>query len=44
MKSKKKVSGVYYGMVFVKEGHGFFNLIKGGHLQKSLGNPVLDDS
>ena len=28
----------------VKEGHGFFNFLKGGHLQKSQGNPGVDVS
>ena len=27
----------------VEGGNGFFNFFKGGHLQKSLGNPVLND-
>ena len=28
----------------VEGGHGFFNFFKGGHLQKSLGNPGLKGS
>ena len=27
--------------LYVEGGHCFFKLFKGGHLQKSLGNPVL---
>ena len=28
--------------LYVEGGHCFFKLFKGGHLQKSLGNPALD--
>ena len=28
----------------VEGGHGFFNFFKGGHVQKSLGNPALERS
>ena len=40
MNSKKKRSKVFLSNL-LEEGNGFFNFFKGGHLQKSLGNPVF---
>ena len=42
MKNKKKRSWVFFWSNLFEGGYGFLNFFKGGHLQKSLGNPSLD--
>ena len=37
---KKRVKGVLSNLV--EGGHGFLNFLRGGHLQKNLGNPDPD--